>query len=160
MQITREKLIAMWGLINRLAMEKTNVRFHYLILKNKRLLEDEVKALQEAQQPPTGLTVFEEERMALCKTHCVRDEAGAPVEENNNFIIQDETKEVFDKELKELQTKHKEVLDAVEANRGQFMELLKEEIELDFSKIPMSVMPESILGGDVDLLFDLIDEDK
>jgi len=160
MEITREKLIAIWGLIGRLAQEKTSVRFHYLLLKNKRLIEPEVKSLQEAQQPPEGFQEFENKRLACCNEFCQKDENNEPKLDNGNFLIPDESKEEFECKLEEIKKEHQEVIDTMENRQKEFLSLLKEDVEIDFAPIPLSIMPEAILGGDVDLLFDLIEEDK
>jgi len=159
MEITREKLIAMWGLIGRLAQEKTSVRFHYLLVKNKRLIEPEVKSLQEAQQPPKGYEIFEEARKTTCEEFCEKLENGKPKIIGGNYSIPEDRQKDFDAELEKLREEHKEVVEAMDENQKQFLELVKENVELEFIPIPLSTMPEQILGGDVDLLFDLIDED-
>ena len=159
MEIAREKLVAMWGLIDRLAMEKTSVKFHYLLVKNKRLIEPEVMSLQEAQQPPEGYEGYEKKRIGLCELMCEKGENGKPKEVNKNFIIPEDTQEEFDKKLEEIKEEHKEVIKKMDSAREQFTELIKEDVEIEFAPIPLSVMPESILGSDVDLLFDLIDEE-
>jgi hypothetical protein len=159
MKIKREKLISMWGLVNRLTNEKTSVKFHYLMLKNKRLIEPEMQSLQSAQQPPDEFKEFEAKRMAACNEACEKKD-GKPKIENGNFVILEEKRAEFDATLQKLKDEYKEVLEKITDNQKQFADLIEEEIEIDLLKIPMSIVPQSMLGADVDLLFDLIDEDK
>jgi len=159
MKIKREKLISIWGLVNRLSNEKTSVKFHYLMLKNKRQIEPEMKSLQEAQQPPEGFKEFEAKRMEACNEACEKKD-GKPRIEGGNFVIPEEKRAEFDTTLEKLKDEYKEVLDKITDNQKQFGELVEEEIEVEFTRIPMSIVPQTMLGGDVDLLFDLIDEDK
>ena len=159
MDITREKLIEMWGLMGRLAGEKTSVKFHYLLVKNKRLIQSEIESIQEAQEPEKEYMEYEKKRMSLCEVMCEKDDAGKPKVKNQNFIIPEETKEDFDKKMEEMKEEYAEPIEKMDKKRKEFAELLAEEVKIDFVSIPLSVMPESILGGDVDLLFDLINED-
>jgi hypothetical protein len=159
MKITREKLIAMWGLVNRLVNEKTAVKFHYLMLKNKKLLEPEVESLQKANTPPEGHNEFNKKRLDLCNSFADKEEDGSPKIINDNFVISEETKEEFEKKLSELKEEYKDVVDTMDKNQEDFIALLKEEVEIELAKIPLSIMPEAILGRDVELLFDIIDED-
>ena len=65
----------------------------------------------------------------------------------------------FDKTLKELREEYKETLDTAEKRNEQFLELLKEEVDLDFYRFKIEEMPESLLGTDLDIMFDLVDEE-
>ncbi len=160
MKITREKLAYVWRLIDRLSVEKTNVKFHYLLHKNKRLIEPEIRALEEAQKLPPEHQIFEEKRLTLCKEYCERDESGTPKEdENRNFIIPEDIKPEFETKMAGLKDEYKEMLEMVTDNRKQFLMLLKEDVDINFAPIPLSVMPATLLGTDIDLLYEFIVED-
>ena len=47
MLLNRDKMMAIWQLLERLSDEKTNVKLHFLLLRNKKILEPEVKTLEE-----------------------------------------------------------------------------------------------------------------
>ena len=160
MNITREKLVGMWGLINRIAMEKTSVKFHYILAKNKRLIKPEIESLQEAQQPPEDYMKYDKIRQDLCKVMAEKDDQGNPKVVNNEYVMIEETKEEFDKKIEELKIEHKETIDKMDEQKAQFEILIKEDIDIDLVHIPFSVLPESIIGNDVDMLFDIIDEDN
>jgi len=72
----------------------------------------------------------------------------------------EETKNEFDEKLKELREEYKAVVDEIEAQQKEVQDLIKEEIEIELVKIPLSIMPEKVMGQEVDILFDIIDEDK
>jgi len=159
MKITREKLIAIWGLVNRIVSEKTSVKFHYLMLKNKRLLEPEIESLQKAQMPPEGHEEFNKKRKILCEEFCENENNGNPKIVNQNYVILPENQEEFNLKIEKLKEEYKEVIEIMDNNQKEFLELLKEEVSVDLAIIPLSIMPEKIIGRDVDLLFDIIDED-
>jgi hypothetical protein len=161
MRITREKLLNLQALIESLGSEKTTVRFHYLLLKIKRSILPEIESLQEAtEKPPEGYTEFDEKRMKLCNEHCEKTEDGKPKLQNQNFVIAEDKKEAFDEAMKALKEEYKEALEAVEKRQKEFLDLLKEEVKIDCPRIPLSIMPDVIKGSDLELLFDLVDEDK
>lgn len=164
MKIKRKTLASMWGLINKILGEKTSVKFHYLMLKNKKLLEPEIESLQKTNEPPQGKTEFEEKRVKLCKEYAEKDEAGKPKLEddqfgNKNFVVPDEAKPEFEEKLAVLKEEYKSAFDEFEKQQKDFLDLLEEEVEIELARIPLSIMPEDIVGTDVELLFDLIDED-
>jgi hypothetical protein len=162
MQIQREKLVAMFGLINRLLSQKTSVKFHYLLLKNKKILQTEVDALQEAQQaePPEGHEEFNTKRMDLCKEYCEKDENDEPKITNGNFVIPEDRKEEFEKNMDALKEEYKEVMEVMDKRQEDFLNLLKEDVDVDLTIIPLSVMPQDLVGNEVEVLFDIIDGDK
>ena len=159
MKITREKLIAMWQLFSQISNNKTSVKFHYLILKNKKLLTPEIESLQKVQEPPSGFDVFEEKRVSLCNGYCEKNEEGIPLKENKNFVIRKEDQEEFDKKIEELKEEFSEIISIMDNAQSEFLTLIKEEVEIELVKIPLSVMPESLLGREVELLYEIIDED-
>lgn len=161
MQIQREKLVAMFGLINRLLNQKTSVRFHYLLLKNKKLLQPEIEAIQEAQQidPPAGHNEFNDKRIELCKEYCVKDENGEAVIKQGNYAIIPERKEEFEGKMADLKEEYKGLIEELDKRQEDFVNLLKEHVEVNLTTIPLSVMPEELVGNEVEALFDLIDGD-
>jgi hypothetical protein len=149
----------MYHLFNRLGNNKSSVKFHFRVLQNKRLIEPEIKALEEANEPLPEFQEFEKLRMEVCEQFCEKDESGKPVIQNNNFNIPDDKQEEFQATLEKLKEEHKEALDKVEERRTQFEELLKEEVEIDFVRFKIQEMPESLLGSDLEIMFDIVDEE-
>jgi hypothetical protein len=162
MKVKREKLVAMWGLINRLQGQKTAVKFHYLLLKNRKLLEPEITALQEAQtaDPPEGHEEFNKKRLAVCNEFAEKDDNGEVKIVNNNFVIPPDQKEKFEAKLDKVKEEYKEVLEIMDKRQEDFISLLQEEVEVDLATIPLSIMPDNLVGNEVETLFEIIDGDK
>jgi hypothetical protein len=159
MKITRDKLLGLWALIERLGNEKTSVRFHYLLLKTKRCLAPEVETVQKVTTTPEGYPEFDGKRLELCNEYCEKDEDDKPILRNNNFVIKADEKEAFDESMEALKDEYSEVIKEAETRQKEFLALLNEEVEVDCPTIPMSVMPEKITGTDLELLFDLVADD-
>lgn len=158
MKISREKILEMWALFEKLSGEKNNVKFYYTILKNKKVIEPEVEILKSANEAPEKHQEFEQKRLVLCGDFCEKDDDGKPEIEGNNFVILPEKRSDFEGKLEALKEEYKEMFDKIEASQKEFDELLNEEIEVEFSLIPMSTVPKELVGQDVETLFDLIDE--
>jgi len=158
MKINREKLLEMWSVFEQLLEDKKSVKFHYNILKNKRLIQPEVDSLKESNDPPEKFQEFEQTRIKLCQDYSEKDDNGQVKTDNGSFVLVEETKEEFETKLKELKDDHKEMFEGMEKSHAEFMELLKEDVDIDFVKIPMSIMPDSLTGREVDLLFDIVEE--
>ena len=159
MQINREKLIEMYGVFERLAKDKCSVKFHYTVLKNKRLIQPEIDSIREVNEPHPKYQEFEKKRMELCHSFTEKDENGKSKIENNNFIIPQESREEFDKQMNDLKTEYQEMFDNMDEKQKEFENLLKEDVEIELITIPMSIIPKELTGQEVEVLFDIIEED-
>jgi hypothetical protein len=164
MKIVREKVLALYGLINHLSSLNHSVKFHYLMLKNKTLLQGEVDSLQKAQTPSEEYLKIDKERVALCERFATKDEAGKCLTQpdskgNEIYVMTSESKKLFEDEIAKFKEDHKDIIGSFEQQKKDFQELLKEEVEIDFHKIPVDLLPEKMVGREVELLFDFIEED-
>jgi hypothetical protein len=172
MKITREKAMALYGLFNRLKNIETNVKFHYVRGRNQRLLEDEIKTIQEAAAPPVQnerYAAFEKERIALCSSYAQKDEQGKPLTEeivlvngsvSKSFVMAPESRDEFNAKMEGHKKEYADVIELLGTREKQLFELFHEEVDIEFTLIPMSIMPDKLDGDEVDLLYDLIIEDK
>jgi len=161
MRITREKVFGLNMLFQRQKFVEASVPFHYAVAKNKKILEPEIKALEEAREPSEGYLEYEKKRIALCQIHTEKDENGNPklTKDPNNgqevFDLTDEAKEKLDEEMKEVREEFKEDIEEHEKKQKEFGEFIKEEVELNLIKLKLKQMPEKMSGNDVDLLEEL-----
>jgi len=159
MSMTREKIVALYQLFNRLAAQKTTVKFHFLVAKNKRLMEPEVKSIQDANEPTAEFLEFEGKRVELCNDYCEKDETGRPVIKNNNYSIIEDKKSEFGEKVEKLKEENKDIVKQTEDKSKQFLELLKEEVDIELSRFKLNELPKEMIGQDLELLYDLIDEE-
>jgi hypothetical protein len=160
MKIAREKLFTLASVINNLLSKGTSVKFHYLLHKNKRVIDMEITTIQEAHRsnPPEHFQEFESKRVALCEKFADKDENGKPKRHKGDFVISDT--EGFSAEMDIIKEEYPEIIEHMENSQRQFMEFLQEEVELDTYPIPLSVIPDVITGQDIGVLYDIIDGDK
>lgn len=159
MKIKREKLFVMWDVFQRLLVKKSAVKFHYMILKNKQAIEPEIESIREIGKPSQDYQEFDSKRIQMCNEFCEKDESGKPAVVNNNFVIPDDKKKAFEDALTALKEEYKEALDSVDSKRQEIDELMEEDVDLPLVKIPLSVIPNDLLGQEVEALFDIIDDE-
>lgn len=159
MKISREKLIQVWSVLSQLAQEKTTAKGAYGIAKNKRLLEDEIKSIEDAQKAieyPAELEEFNTKRLVLCREYASKDEKGEPIVNNQAFVIPDRTE--FDKELAALREEYKEPLDVRQKIDEDFHKFLIEETEISVHVIKLEDLPNGITAAQIELLGEIITE--
>jgi hypothetical protein len=162
--LTKDKALALYDLFDRLLKsgEIKNVRFHYLVVKNKKLIESERAALQAVIVPHEDFTTYEKKRMEICQAMAEKDDKGVPKRRRTpigeEFVIDPAKIEEFSKNISSLIEESKDALDKRQNQKIEFDKLLLEEIEIEFNKIKLDIIPDALLGNDVELLFELVEE--
>jgi hypothetical protein len=157
MKITKKRATELFGGLQDVS-NLPGVKFAYNVIKNTKLLQPEIDALQKAGELSEEFKAFEIERMALAQKFAKKDKEGNPVIENNSFVLADQAG--FDKEFKLLQKKHDKAIKARESQVAEFNKLLEEEIEVDFFTVKLSDVPQSITPGQVKGIFEIIVDEK
>ena len=158
MKFTRENLVSIWGVLNGLAAEKTTAKGAYGIAKNKRIVDAEVKSIEDAQKNqklPEGIEEFEAKRIDLCKKMADKDEEGNPLVVNNSFVLA-ENKAKFDKKLEKLRKEYEVAITTRETQDKDFQDFLKEEIEVDFHAIKVDDLPDNVTAQQIGILDEII----
>lgn len=161
MKVKREDLLKLWTLIGRLSFEKCHLRFHYTLLKMKREISSEVETINALTEPSEKIAAYEQERIKICSDKCEKNEDGTPKQTaQGNFVIKDELQKEFETEISALKEKHLEAIKEAEQRNRDFQKLIDEEIDIDLPSIAMSVMPEEIVGADLEVLLPFIEENE
>lgn len=154
------EMIKLVQVIDKVLPVSKKVKFNYLLNKNKRLIDEEQKALAESSKPSEEIVEFERKRLDLCKTHCIKDENGNPIlnKESNRFEGLDKSEE-FKKEYEELVKEYDSVIKENQEKMNQYDELLQEESKVELVKIPLDVVPDDVItGDDLEKLMVIIEE--
>ena len=146
MELTRESVTKIAGVLNTLFKQKCTPRGSYILAKNKRLADEEVKTIEEAAKNikfPDGCEKFDQLRLDLCNELCLKGPDGKPVLTNNGttFSFDEETRAKFDVSLTELVEKFKDDLDKRQELIEEFAASLKETVNIDFLKIKVEDIP-------------------
>ena len=102
----------------------------------------------------------EKERLKLCGEYCTKDEKGKPLINGQQYQMDEERIDEFNKKLEVLREKHKDAIEEADKRQKEFKELLEEEITVKLNTFKMSEMPKEMMGREVDVLCDLIIDDN
>lgn len=137
-----------------------SIKFSYAMLKNKKAIAEELDAFTKTITPSEEYKKFDVERIKLGKEHAKKDEQGNPITRQSptgeQYVI--ENMEAFKKAVDDLKEKHKEAVDLREAQLNEFNKLMEEDTKLQFHKVKLSDVPEGVTQGQLDGIFDLIEE--
>ena len=133
----------------------SGVKFAYAIIKNKKMIEQELITLQEIIKPSPEIEEYEKNRIAICEKHCKRDENNQLKIQNNTYDIED--MDTFNKDIEELKKKNKKVLDNRQKQADEYNKLLEEDIEIPFVLIKQDDLPNSLSASQMEQIFEIIE---
>jgi hypothetical protein len=119
----------------------------YTLIKNGKVLEPEVEAIQKAfESDSEEHGEFQTKlRDVYFKYGEVDPETGNLKTEGNGFILKDEKeKPAVEKEIKKLEKKYKDAIEAREKEIEDYKKFLEEETEVNLLKIKFDDLPEEI----------------
>ena len=145
MELTRKQVMEYNVVFNLLAGYEGKLRFHYILRKNIESLKSEVSIVQSLQEKlskvPYELQEYEEKRKSICEKYCLRKEDGTPKEENNNYCFTQENFIIINTKIEELKEEYKSVLLKDKTEKEEFLEFLKETVNVNLSKLKLEDMP-------------------
>ncbi len=165
MKTTRENLLQVSMILETLMQKEMKAKGAYGIAKNKKVVEEEVEVLREAQakiQPMEEYLEFEKQRIDVCKDFSDKDENGEAKTISGpgggQFMIPDEKKPDFEAKVEELKEEFKEAIEDKDKKEAEWNELLSEEIELDVHVIKIDFLPDNITPAQIDILGEIVSE--
>ena len=130
-------------------------RFSYWVSKNKKLIYDELKSIEESLITNDEYKEFDKKRIELCEKHSKKDEKWEAIKISNNYDI--ENMEDFMKETGDLREEYKTTIDEQQKNTDDYNKLLDEEIKIELFKIKSEILPEEITANQLDPIISIID---
>lgn len=125
--------------------------FFYEILKIEDIFLQENKIIQKTLKSLKDLPEYDNKRDMILKKHCEKDEKGNPISRGpNSFAIAHSKYDIVEKEISEIDEKHKDSL-------AQRKNLLGLESKAKFKKIKISLVPKNISGAQLRLIKDLVE---
>lgn len=119
------------------------VKFAYAVAKNKRLIEQELKILENILKPKEGFNLYEKDRIAICEKYCVRDPNGKPIfDKDGNYEILN--KADADKEFDILKEKHDFDIQDRQNQIDEFQKMMEVASDISLHTIPLSDVPQDI----------------
>jgi len=133
-------------------------RFVYVIAKNISLLQDEIKALNKAQEPSEAFIEFDNKRIELAEKFSEKEENGDPKiirdKGQSRFVIKDI--KAFEKAVDELKKSNADVVEDREKQLEDFNNILNEEFEIHLLGLNQEDLPENITSSQLVSIFSLM----
>ncbi len=155
-KITLNRLTESYNSVTALLKGKISTKLSFVLIDNKRLWQAEIDSIAEKQGMLAGLDTFQKLRVDICKELANRDSNNKPILINNNYDIPADKMVELNRRIAELAPTYKDAFEA----EAEFKEHLKQEIEIEYFKIPQSLLPKEIFGGHLESLLDIIDRDN
>jgi vacuolar-type H+-ATPase subunit I/STV1 len=132
----------------------SGIKFAYVVSKNANKVKSEMEAFKDMTSQSKDFQEYEKERIELVELHAKKDEKGKSIIVGNEYEI--DNQQAFDAQIKVLQEKHKEAIDARKKQVDDFNSFLKEESKLELHKIDINDCPKEITTGQMSGIFPII----
>lgn len=130
-------------------------RFAYWVAKNKKIILNELKTIESANEPTEEYKNFEKERIELCEKMANKDENWEVKIIGKSYDISDF--DGFNSELQKLREKHKNALDEMQKKNEEYQKLLDQESVIELFTIRHEVIPECITAKQLDPIMAVIE---
>jgi cobyric acid synthase len=165
------KLNEVLGIFNELQKiedVKASAKFSYAAMRNFKLCEAQSELIKEyATKAIEGGEQYRTDRMKIVDELVEKDETGKPKTIFNpsdgltHYVFKtDEDKKLFLDKVEKLSKKHKEYLDKISDRQKKLDEMLQQEVEMEFLKVPYKEFPDTITPKQVRILSFMIDEEE
>lgn len=120
--------------------------FKFFVLRNIDKLKEEISAIRNFQsslKPSDKFLEFDNERLQLVRLLAKTDENGEMILNGDKYFM-GENEEEFNTKYAKLTDKYYDVIVEHDSKESSFIELIKEEIEIDITKITYKQLPKDI----------------
>ncbi len=160
MKVKRKELSQYLRAFQELLNLKVGFNLAYTLVKNSRIVQQELNDLRKALAPSPKYLELEQKRMSLCVQSSLMGEDGQSLIVDNRFQIDPAKQDEFSNRMKELQNEYKVEIEDQQKKNEEFNRTWEETVDLDLNSIKKSYFPDEIIGNYVGILFDLIEEEK
>lgn len=130
-------------------------RFAYWVAKNKKIILNELKTIESANEPTEEYKNFEKERIELCEKMANKDEKWEVKIIGKSYDISDI--DGFNSELQKLREKYKNALDEMQKRNEEYENLLNQDSDLELFKIKEEIIPEWVTAKLLDPIMAVIE---
>lgn len=155
MKLTRKTVVTIFRELQKLS-DVPNTKLAYFVMRNKKFMAKEIAEIQKLTQPSLEYMAVDTQRVDICKHYALKDEAGKPKVENNNFVFAEEGKKDLTKALEKLEADNKEVLEKEKQKSIVINQKLDEEIEIEVYTLDFDKLPSNLNANQIEILQPLI----
>lgn len=160
MLLTKRKIMEIYNVLNLLKNSKEikPKSFIYKTMKNRNILESEIKLLEEIK--PQLSDEYRQKYSQILLEHCDKDLEGKPMTHNNSGLIKDIIFSPSNELIVEEKIKQLNLLipqEKIEAEIAEFEKILDEEIDIEIYKINLEDLYDGMNEEHLDLISDIIE---
>lgn len=153
----REYFLTLYRKLDYLGALK-GAKFTFTITRNKQAIKPMVKKVNELATMSDSYKEFDLKRVEINNKYAEKDEAGKAKMQDERFVIPEDKKEDFEKEIEALKEEYKEAIKEREEQKNNVEAYLKEETELELKPIPLSMIPDDINVDEMEIIEPLVEE--
>ncbi len=161
--MTKAEVLVLSRSLNQLG-KLTGAKFSYAVAKNLNLAKNEVESINKAREMTEKYTEYDNERVELAKKHADKDKDGKPKmrqtanPEVQEFVMSEINEKKFQKELKILNLKNKELIAAREKQMEEFTALLETDSDFKAHMMKRDDIPEEITTNQMAGIINIVEE--
>jgi len=144
-------LLDLFSALESVNSDTCSAKFKYGIARNKKIIETQIKILQDLIKPSDEYIQAENERLAICYKYCERDESNNPRMINNMFVMKEDTRAESDTEITEFMAKNKDIFDEAVKKSQEVSAILEEEVNIELYSITIDAVPDTIKQAEMDV---------
>lgn len=150
----RKDAIELYNKLQGVRYHSDNVKFSYALIKNIKEIEAEIAKLNETIKPAEEFKQFEQDRIAICQLHCIKDENGNPIVHNEEFQIADMDK--FNQDLIPIKEKYSDILRHRQQQIETYNAMLDEDVDFQFAKVGPDDLPSEITPNEIEDIYPIL----
>ena len=139
--------------------------FLYAIVRNKRIVEDEIKTIEEMFAPDEKYKEFMTKQRELVLKYCKRDENGQPVTQQINgglmrYAFEPENMEKYNAEVEKLAEEYQDAIKGAEEKEQKRVEMMQQTVRINLWKIDKEALPDGLTAGNLEAIWPIIKYSK
>lgn len=133
------------------------VKFAYSVLKNKKILDDEIAIYKKMIETTAEFNTYDEKRVAICEKYAKKDDNNNPIIVDNQYVIEDIDK--FEKEFSELKTANADIVADRNKQLAEYNSLMEENSSIvdRLSKVKVEHLPEDMSTTQLESIQEMLD---
>jgi len=144
--VNRSELINISNTIFDVLKESKKVKLNYLLNLNKTNIDSDIKMINDAIKTSKKFEEFEQKRIDVCLKYCEKNDNGEPIIINEVYQGLENNK-TFNDEFGKIKEKYKTEIDERQKQLDEYNKLLKEDVEFEFNKIDLDLIPDDLMNG-------------
>jgi len=139
-EVTREEVVEMYNALLNAKLLRGDPQITYALGRTKRSLRDPAESITEGNVPSDEFNQFNKLRDDLCQKFALKDGKGRPLSSGNQWVMDPDKAEEFEKAAEDLKAKYEKALKEEEERRKGFKAWKREKMDVKVHKVKLSAL--------------------